>query len=386
MFNDEISERVSKSNYKRQIAWSVIAILMIVIAVWLGKRIVKANEKTPQKVEKTKTKVSTITVKNKTVNSIITASGVLTAKKRLALFSEVQGVFLLRNKLFRAGQRYAKGETIISINAAEFRANVLARRSNLFTQIAAIMPDLKLDYPEAYPQWSAYLKTFEVEKTLRPFPEITSDRVRYFLAAKNLTSSYYEIKNLETRLTKYRITAPFDGVVTEALVTEGSLIIPNQKLGTFIKTGTYELAAAIAKEYGDLVNIGTEVALLNTSKNQKYKGVITRINSSIQSNSQTLQCFIEVQNSALKEGMYLEAAINARKIENAVEVNRSLLQNKNQLFIVKDGALALETVKPVHFTDQKVIVQGLEDGATLVDKPILGAYPGMLVELDNTGQ
>lgn len=359
---------------------------MIVLAIWLGKRIVKANEKTPQKVEKTKTKVSTITVKNKTVNSVVTASGVLNAKKRLALFSEVQGVFLLRNKLFRAGQRYAKGETILSIDATEFRANVLSRRSNFFTQIAAIMPDLKLDYPEAYPQWSAYIKAFEVEKNLRPFPEITSDRVRYFLTAKNLISSYYEIKNLETRLTKYRITAPFDGVVTAAEVTEGTLIIPNQKLGTFIKTGIYELPVAIAKQYSDLVKIGSKVALLNTSNNKKYEGQITRINSSIQSNSQTLQCFVEVQNAELKEGMYLEAEISAKIIDHAIEVDRSLLQNKNQLFVVKEGALAMETVTPVHFTDQKVIVQGIADGTILIDKPILGAYPGMLVELENIGQ
>ena len=58
---------------------------------------------------------------------------------------------------------------------------------------------------------------------------------------------YYSIKNIEKRLSKYNITAPFNGVLTEALVTKGTLIRPGQKLGEFIDTSVFEIELAIEK-------------------------------------------------------------------------------------------------------------------------------------------
>lgn len=374
---------MSTQNHSRKIALTIIGILLVVIAFWLSKKIVKANEKPPKKTELVKKKVPISVVNNKTITSVISANGILVAQKRLELFSEVQGVFLLRKKLFRSGQKYTKGETLLAVDASEYRANVKSQKSVLYNQIASIMPDLRLDYPDAFPKWQQYLDGFHIDKPISKLPEITSEKVKYFLAARNIISTYYTIKNLESRLAKYSITAPFSGIVTEALVTEGSLIRPGQKLGSFIKTGVYELAVSISKEYATLLQVGKKVTLKTASSNTIYMGKIVRVGGNINQNSQTLDCFIEVADPALKEGMYLEAKIEAQQIENAVEVDRSLLQNKEQLFVVKDSVLDLVTVKPVYISDDTAIVKGLTNGTKIVSKPILGAYQGMIVEIES---
>jgi len=110
----------------------------------------KDNRRPPsQKVVKT---VFVDTVKNTTVPIMVPANGNLKAKKRLELYSEVQGVFRPGSKFFRTGQEYTAGQTLIKIDASEYYASVQSAKSNLYNLLTSIMPDLGLDYPEIYPK------------------------------------------------------------------------------------------------------------------------------------------------------------------------------------------------------------------------------------------
>ena len=73
------------------------------------------------------------------------------------------------------------------------------------------------------------------------------EKENYFITGRGILSGFYNVKNLEQRLSKYRLVAPFSGVLTEALVTEGTLIRSGQKLGEFIDPTVYELEVAIGK-------------------------------------------------------------------------------------------------------------------------------------------
>jgi len=121
------------------------------------------------------------------------------------------------------------------------------------------------------------------------------------------------LKNLEERLVKYSINAPFDGVLIQALVTEGSLIRSGQMLGEYIDPKVYELQVAIAKDYADLLEEGESVTLTNNNETQTYSGTVSRINASIDQATQTVSIFIEVRDASLKEGMYLKAKVEAKK-------------------------------------------------------------------------
>ena len=100
---------------------------------------------------------------------------------------------------------------------------------------------------------------------------------------------------------------------------------------------------------------------------------------------QTVQVFIQVSGDGLKEGMYLEAWMNGQEQTNAYEVSRNLLVDDHHLYIVEDGALALVRVEPVHFNQNTVIVQGLNNGVQLISKAVPGAYAGMKVVLTDEG-
>lgn len=331
-----------------------------------------------QKVIKT---VFAEVVQNGTVPIVVPANGNLMAKRRVELYAEVQGVFRTGSKLFKAGQAYRAGETIIRIDASEYAASVQSAKSNLYNQLTSIMPDLRLDYPEVFPKWQAYLSGFDMNKGTPSLPEMSSEKEKFFISGRGILTSYYNVKNLEQRLSKYRIAAPFRGVLTEVLVTEGTLVRVGQKLGEFINTDVYELEVAVSKTYSDLLRVGEEVELINLDNTKTYAGRVARINGRVDQASQTIKAYIDVKDESLKEGMYLEANLNAKEEPNAIEIDRSLLLENDKIFVVRDSILDLIDVQPVYFTDKRVVLKEVPDGTVIMAKPLVGAYTGMAVKI-----
>ena len=367
--------------FMRKLILSVLGLLLIVGAFFASSIIVSSNQRVKPKPKKVVKTVFVDTVKNGTVAIDLSANGNLVAQRRMELFSEVQGVFQQGRKLFKPGQSFNKGESLMRLDNAEYYASVQSQKSALYNQITAIMPDLRLDYPEAYPKWQTYLNNFDLNKATPTLPEITSEKERYFISGRNILSSFYNVKNLEQRLAKYRIIAPFNGILTESLVTEGTLVRPGQKLGEFIDTSIYELEVAISKTYADLLQVGNEVKLTTLEGDKEYLGKVSRVNGNINQASQTINAYIEVSDKDLREGVYLEAVLKVKDETNAISIPRGLLQPNSQLFTVNDSLLEVIDVNPVYFSEKEVIVKGIPDGTTIVSKPVPGAYAGMLIKV-----
>jgi len=364
----------------RNIILSILGVLLIIGAFFFGNIIISSKQKKkpiPKKVVKT---VYTNTVQNSNIPIIISANGNLVAKRRVELYAEVQGIFKTNRKLFKPGQKYRQGETLIRIDAAEYYANVQSSKSNLYNSIAAIMPDLRLDFPDIYPKWQQYLSSFDLNKTTPKLPEMTSEKEKYFITGRSIVTNYYNVKNLEQRLSKYTISAPFSGILTEALVTEGSLIRNGQKLGAFIDDSEYEMEVALSKQYASLLKVGKKVVLNNLENTEKFSGVVSRVNGSIDATTQTITAYIDVKDEKLKEGMYLAANLNAKEEKNAIEIDRNLVLDNNEVFVVRDSVLDVIQVNPVYFSDNKAVIKNIPNGTVILSKSVPGAYAGMLVK------
>jgi multidrug efflux pump subunit AcrA (membrane-fusion protein) len=364
----------------RKIILALFGVLLIIASVYVSKLIISNKNtirKAPPKVIKT---VYVDTVLNSTIPIIIPANGNLIAKRRLEIYSEVQGIFKPASKLFKPGEKYNKNEIFITINNTEYYSSVQSAKSNLYNSIVSIMADLRLDFPDIYPKWQDYIKSFDLDKTTPKLPKMSSEKENYFITGRGIVSNYYSVKNLEERLTKYTIKAPFKGILTESLVTEGTLIRNNQKLGEYIDPSIYEMEVSLGKNYASLLKIGENVQLNNLENTEKYTGKISRINGSVNTDTQTIAVFIEIKNSSLNEGMYLEAKINAKNEPNAIEINRSLLLDENKIFIVRDNVLDIMEVTPTYFSETKVVLKNIPDKTIILSNPFPGAFVGMSVK------
>lgn len=366
---------------------TVILGLGIVIAgVFIARSL--ANTKKPSRPENEKVIPTAFTqiVTNSTIPIIIRESGRLQAKNRIELYSEVQGVMEQTRKELKPGTEYRKGETLVHIRSDDYTANLQAQKSTLQNLVTSILPDLRLDYPEAYPQWDAYIRNFEMNKPISELPEPSSEKEKFFITGKNIYTTYYATKNMEIILSKYTLRAPYNGILIEALVTPGSLVRQGQKLGEFIDPTIFELEVSISKSLMNALSIGQKAQISDPDDMEKeWFGSIKRINGKVDRNTQTVLVFIELKGANLREGMYLQANINGKQEQNAMEIQRNLLVDASNIYaITNENTLDLVPVELVFYNLNTVVVKGLKNGETILVKPVPGAYAGMEVRLNET--
>jgi len=364
----------------RQGIISVIG-LLIIAGGYFGKQKMasKTKPERPKEVRSTPI-VFTQEVKNTNTPISVKASGNLAARDRIEIFAEVQGIFESSQNRFKPGVYYKEGDLLIQLNSDELRANLKAQKSQLYNQIVSILPDLRFDYPDAFQKWESYANAFNVEDRLKALPTSSSDREKLFIASKPLGTTWYTIKNLEERLSKYSIYAPFSGILTESNVDKGALVRGGQKLGEFINPSHYELEVALNSSYADLLKVGSTVSLTNVEGTKTWSGKVSRLNSLIDPNTQTLQAYIKVNGKGLREGMYLEAKLKAKNEANTFEVSRKLIVDNNKVYMMKGEQIFLQEVEIVHFTETTAIIRGLKDGSEILERSLPGSYDGMTVK------
>ena len=366
-------------NVLKAVAGIVIVFLGYLAMMWLFNQ----KEEAPRKaVEKRVRTVETRRINNGELATTLDIQGRLQAYNKIELFSEVGGTVEESGRPLKEGTYFPKGEVIVRIDDEEARLNLQAQKATLMNAVAQIMPDLKIDYPKSFARWETYLDQFNVDEPLPALPEAEDQAEKLFVAGRNLYTQYYSIKSLEERLSKYVITAPFSGVLTEVMIDQGALVRSGQALGELMATGYYELVATVPLSDLQYLQTGGKVKLYSEDIDGEWEGTIRRISDQIETGSQTVEVYVGVTGKELREGMYMRGDASARTLDNVVEIDRTLLIDEKEVYVVRDDSLL--TLQPVTVRKANrttAIVSGLPDGTQLLTSTVPGAFDGMLVRI-----
>ncbi len=302
-----------------------------------------------------------------TANIIFT--GRVIPEDEIELFAEVTGNLQAGDKPFKAGTSFKTGEVIIAIDDREYQQSVLNQKSQFQSLLTQVLADINIDFPEEYQAWSDYLLSMDLNENLEELPASSDRTFNLFLAGRNIPANYYSIKQSEVRLSKYQIVAPFDGVVTENLLNAGTLVRANQMLGTFTKTGTYEIEASVNAGDRFFIAVGDRVTIEAGPDNEtKYQAEVVRINSAIDENTQTVQVFFRTRLNSLLPGQYVTGIISGQRFENADVIATKVLVRNDMLFVVEDSVATLRRVKVLANTRDSSIVQGVVSGELIINE------------------
>ena len=360
----------------------IIGFLIIIGGIILSVNLVNSdNEK--EVVEKTDfvKYVEVIKIENTSINLLAKTTGTLKASKSIDIYAEVGGNLLSGKKPFKAGVSYKKGEILLSIDNREELLNLEYQKTDFFSLLLSILPDIESDYPGNLEAWSKYIKEFNTKKAIKKMPKPKSEKEKFFLASKNIEYKYLGIKKTEFTLSKYTIYAPFNGILNTVSINPGALVRTGQKLGTYINTNNFELEISIPVSSSNGLKLGSSVAVFNDSKSEKWEGEVIRIGKSVDENTQTKSVYIAVSGNNLFQGMYLNASVKSESINNAVAIKRTLINNDNTVYIVRDNRIDLVSVTVIHYADNLAIVQGIQDGTNLLKAKFSGIHKGMQVEV-----
>ena len=328
--------------------------------------------------------ISILEVHNQSIRLKIPVIGRLIAHEKITLLAEVSGVLESSAKEFLAGQRYRKGEVMLRINSAETELSLKAQRSGLLTAIAALLPELKFDYPASYKQWNAYLQAFNINTTTAALPETRNEREKFFVASKGIYNSYYQIKAQEARLRKFTMRAPFDGVLIQNTITTGNLVRVGQPLGVLINPAVYDLETSVGIDLVDLIAPGDLVDLTSENIAGSWQGRVTRIGQAVDANTQMVKIYISVSAPDLRDGMFLQGQVHSSLTITGMEIPRKMLHEGDTVLEYSDGTIHYRKVEVVSTSGENAIVSGLEDGLQLSTKT-LNLYEGAAVKLAGSG-
>lgn len=362
------------NNTSRQIVLVIIAICFTIIAVIFLKRTQPENEKIEIKKSFKAVRIQPVELKNHKAE--LKFSGKLSAEEKIDIYTEVGGV--LMNANFKQGNLFKKGTSLVQLNSSEFSNNLKAAKSQLITLVANMMGDLKIDFPQSANEWETFLNGIDVEQPLLSLPKMKNEKLKRFVANKGVLNSFYALKGQEEKLYKFTVNAPFSGILTKALIKKGTLVRNGQKIGEFISPSSFELETEISLSDLQFIKKGSLVQLHSDDLNENWKGIVTRINSSLDVNSQMVNVFIKVTGSGLKEGMFLHGSAKGENFKNVALINRKLIKNGG-LYIVENDVIKHKKLEVLYVNQARAIVRGLLIGDNYVADNMKGLYEGMKV-------
>lgn len=363
---------------KRQII-IVGAMAFLVASFLLFNKIAGTSETSARKQERGSLRSVTVeAIKNDTLRAKIGVTGKISAREKVDIFAEVNGVLTNSSADFREGNTFSKGQVLLRIDDTEMRLNIKAARSAFLSLLTRIMPDLKLDFSENAEQWDNYIKQFNIDATLNPLPEPGTPKEKYFLSTQGVFNQYYTIKSQEARLSKYEIRAPFNGSVSASNVNPGTLIRAGQPLGSFVSSGRFEMPVSISLVELDFIQQGSKALLKRGSR--EIKAEVLRISDQLDQTTQSVKVILGVSAANLKDGEYLSGYIIGHPMPDVYPINRNLFMEDSTVFVVKNDVLKKQKVHPVLELDDKLFVRNLKDGQFLLESNFPGAFSGMKVQ------
>lgn len=366
---------------KRQIIILSISFTIVAGAVVLSMFL--SGQKDPPKKARiipAKKYVQTTVVEYKDIQTNVEAYGRVETAQSLDLVSEVAGRMYRGSVALKEGTRFSKGALLFKIDATEAELNLKSQKSNFLKDLAAIMPDLNLDFNGDYQKWVEFYEKVDINDPLPKLPGNITEKEKTFLATKGIFTSYYTIQSAEVRLKKYNYYAPFDGSIIEVTQESGAFINPGVKIGRIIRSGLHELKVSVDTRDIPWIREGAETSVFSEETQQKWTGVVTRISDFVNLNTQSVDVYIAIRPSEdrIYDGQFLQASIPAEVIKDGMVIPRNAIYNGNEVFVLEDTLLKRKEINIHRMSENMAIFSGLEEGSEMVSEPLINAHNNMV--------
>ncbi len=326
--------------------------------------------------------VKTIPVTYSEVDTRITTFGRVESSHPIDLIAEVSGRILAGQVRLKAGQDFRKGTLLFRIEDSEARLDLKSQKSNFLKDLATILPDLKIDFPDAYPKWNTYFENIDIDRNLPELPNYKTDKEKTFLATKSIFSNYFSIKRAETSLRKHLVYAPFNGSFSNVLFEAGAYVNPGNKIGRIIRSGKLELKVPVETSDIKWIRKGSKAVVSTEDGFMTWEGKVRRISEVVNQTTQAIDVTIEIlpNENRVYDGLYLKAVIPGETIPNVMEIDRSAVYNGSQVYTVEsDSILEVQNITIFRLNSKTVIFNGLDENSELVIEPLINAYNNMIV-------
>lgn len=288
------------------------------------------------------------------------AVGTLTANESVLIRSEIPG--RVERIHFEEGQPVRAGEPLITLDGAEYRAQV--------AQTEATVTVNSLNFQRA----ADLVKTNMLSQQ------------EYDQAQARLAESRALLQRHQVMLAKTVLRAPFDGVAGLRLVSPGAYVQPGQDLVNLEDLDPLKIEFRVPERHAAAMTVGRPLSLrLDAVPGRQFAGEIYAIDPRLDAATRTfaLRGRVPNQERLLRPGMFAQVELTVGERPQALVIpEQAIVPRGEKLFVFKvvDGKVALTPVRTgLREPGIVEIVEGLAAGDTVVTEGQMKLREGMPV-------
>ena len=304
-------------------------------------------------------KVATVVANEAPAPDVLTLTGTVAADERSDVTADTQGKVV--NVMVERGQRVKLGQPVVQLDVRSAALNQREAQANL----EAARAQKQLAEEEC-----------RRTKTLLDKGAITQSE--YDRQSTQCTSALQQVSAAQARsemmaksVSDGLVRAPFDGVVSERMISPGEWVAPGKPLFTLVKDDPLKVELSVPEVAVKSVKEGQRVELVSVAFPDKtYQATVNRLSGEI---GKTRSLIVEAQidkGSDLVPGMFAEAHVVVGQTPRIV-LPKTAVVHRGKLwhaFAVKNGE-ALDTIVQIGMgpsPDTVAIQQGIDKGDKVI--------------------
>lgn len=327
---------------------AVILIVAIIVTVAMMKSRAPVGTRPPQDFAPLVRVVNATPV---THQFSVWTNGTVKPRTEAALVSEVAGRIMAVAPSFADGGFFEKGDVLVTVDPRDYELSVVTARG----QVAQAKVRAELEEAQAKvarEEWKSLGGGKESPLATREL-QVQEARAGYATAEAALEKA-------ERDLDRTRIRAPFPGRVRQKLVDVGQFVSPGIAVAHIFAVDYVEVRLPIPDSDFAFLDLpinyrgetkkqtGPEVTLFAdfAGKRHSWTGRIVRVEGEIDPVSRMVHAIAQVDDPygrvdgeepmPLAIGLFVDAEIKGRQIEDAVVIPRSAIRGKNMVYVIDD--------------------------------------------------
>ncbi len=373
----------------------IVIIAGAAVAVWLMQSGPKAK---PRAKVRNAVLVDVQLVEFGPQTTTVNVMGTVKPQREVTLKPQVSGEIIKISDNLIPGGHFAQGEELLTIDPSDYQLVV----KQLTSEVAKVEADLQMELgrqrvaQKEYELLGETVSTEEHALMLR-VPQLASSRaVREGAMAR--------LEQAQLNLQRTTVKAPFNAVVISREINLGTRVSPSTTLTTLVGSDSYWIEAPIPTSQLKWVSTGQQGNASGSAVRvydsaawgpESYRsGQLIGLTAMVEENGRMARLLAEVPDPlALQPGVakqpklllgsYVRVEIKGTLLPHAVAIERNLIHNGNQLWIMDDqGRLDIRAVEIAFRSQNHVLVtDGIRDGERLITTNLPSPVQGMALRL-----
>ncbi len=300
----------------------------------------EAKAKKPKKEKSTSVVVAEV-VREDLVIPII-AEGSIRARHSVGVRSEISGRIATIH--VEEGERVRRGDRLISLDDRDYAVAMREARSNYLQALSQIAVEENLEDLLEAEGGSLEFTMDMADDLLMQIESVREGDYRKEIAAARtgLAAASAAEERARLNIERCEIRAPFDGVISELLLSRGEWISAGQDL--FRLTDDVDLEAEVNVLESDLgvLEVGRPALLAVPALADTFPAQVDIVNPLLDAGSRSCRALLRISNETgrLKPGMFVRAAIAGEVLDDRLLVPREAVLTRDKrplVFKVADG-------------------------------------------------